>query len=97
MAVKKKILITGAAGYVASQMLPSFRKKYELVLLDVGTKNSDGEEVEGVSSVDLIDKDRSAYSHFFEGVNAVIHLAYKRRSGHTLDHSFDENQNVQIA
>ena len=55
MAVKKKLLITGAAGYVASQMLPSFRKKYELVLLDASTKNRDGEEVEGVSTGDLID------------------------------------------
>ena len=97
MALKKKLLITGAAGYVASQMLPSLRKKYELVLLDASTKNRDGEEVEGVSTVDLIDKNRSAYSHFFEGVNAVIHLAYKRRSGQPLDHFFDENQNVQMA
>ena len=97
MALKKKLLITGAAGYVASQMLPSLRKKYELVLLDASTKNRDGEEVEGLSTVDLIDKNRSAYSHFFEGVNAVIHLAYKRRSGQPLDHFFDENQNVQMA
>ena len=97
MTVKKKLLITGAAGYVASQMLPRFRNKYELVLLDASTKNRDGEEVEGVSTVDLIDKDRSAYAHFFEGVNAVIHLAYKRRTGQPLDHFFDENQNVQMA
>ena len=75
MVVKKKLLITGAAGYVANQMLPRFRDEYELVLLDTNTKNRDGEEVEGVSTVDLIDKDRSEYSHFFEGVNAVIHLA----------------------
>ena len=74
MAVKKKLLITGAAGYVASQILPRFRDKYELVLLDTSTKNRDGEEVEGVSTVDLIDKDRSAYSHFFEGVNAILFI-----------------------
>jgi len=97
MAVKKRLLMTGAAGYVANQMLPRFRDKYELVLLDTSTRNRNGEEIEGVNVVDLIDKDRSVYSHFFDGVDAVIHLAYKRRSGQPLDHFFDENQNVQMA
>ncbi|HIC49291.1 MAG TPA: NAD(P)-dependent oxidoreductase, partial [Dehalococcoidia bacterium] len=97
MAVKKRLLMTGAAGYVANQMLHRFRDKYELVLLDTSTRNRNGEEIEGVNVVDLIDKDRSVYSHFFDGVDAVIHLAYKRRSGQPLDHFFDENQNVQMA
>ena len=33
MAVKK-VMVTGGAGYVASQMLPVFRDRYDLVLLD---------------------------------------------------------------
>ena len=32
---KKKVLMTGASGYIASQMLPAFRRRYDLVLLDV--------------------------------------------------------------
>jgi nucleoside-diphosphate-sugar epimerase len=31
---KKRVLITGASGYVSSQLLTEFRKHYELVLLD---------------------------------------------------------------
>ena len=47
--------------------------------------------------MDLIDPDRDKYSHLFEGVDAVIHLAYKRRSGDPLDHFNDEKQNVEMA
>ena len=34
---RRKCLITGAAGYIAGRMLPEFRERYELVLLDVHT------------------------------------------------------------
>ncbi len=32
---KRTVLITGATGYIASQMLPRFREIYELTLIDV--------------------------------------------------------------
>ena len=97
MTKKKRLLMTGAAGYVADQLLSRFREKYELVLLDTSTKNRRGEEVEGVTMIDLIDEDRTRYAHFFEEVDAVIHLAYKRRTGQPLDHFYDERENVQMA
>ena len=97
MTKKKRLLMTGAAGYVADQMLSRFREKYELVLLDTSTRNRRGEEVEGVTMIDLIDEDRTRYAHFFEEVDAVIHLAYKRRTGQPLDHFYDERENVQMA
>ena len=97
MTKKKRLLMTGAAGYVADQMLSRFREKYELALLDTSTKNRRGEEVEGVTMIDLIDEDRTRYAHFFEEVDAVIHLAYKRRTGQPLDHFYDERENVQMA
>ena len=31
---RKRVLITGAAGYLSRQLLPVFRKRYDLVLLD---------------------------------------------------------------
>ena len=97
MTKKKRLLMTGAAGYVADQMLSRFREKYELVLLDTSTKNRRGQVVEGVNMIDLIDEDRTRYAHFFEEVDAVIHLAYKRRTGQPLDHFYDERENVQMA
>ena len=39
----KKILMTGATGYVADQMLPTFKDKYETVLIDTRSENRRGE------------------------------------------------------
>ncbi len=93
-----KVLLTGAAGYIADQLLPTFRERYETVLVDVVDANRRGERVEGVVIQDLIDPNRDAYAHLFEGVDAVVHLGYKRRRGaNPLDHFFDEKQNVEMA
>jgi NAD+ dependent glucose-6-phosphate dehydrogenase len=95
---KKRVLMTGAAGYVAGQMLPTLRARYDLVLVDVSRKTRRGEELADVTAVDLIDPDRSRYAKLFEGVDAVVHLGYKRRQGaNPLDHFFDEKQNVEMA
>ena len=93
----KKILITGATGYVADQMLASMKDRYETVLVDTRDVNRRGEPVEGVHIVDLINPDREKYSHLFEGVGAVVHLAYKGRTGDPLDQFQDEKQNVEMA
>ena len=93
-----KVLITGAAGYIADQLLPTFRERYETVLVDVADTNRRGEKVEGVIIQDLIDPNRESYAHLFEGVDGVVHLGYKRRAGdNPLDHFFDEKRNVEMA
>ena len=93
----KKVLITGAAGYIANQLLPSFRELYELVLLDAKREDRMGEQVEGVQVVDLIDSNRGNYASHFENMDAVVHLGYKRRQGDPIDHFFDESDNVAMA
>jgi len=80
---RTKVLMTGAAGYIASQLLPTFRARYDLVLVDVTQKNRQGEEIKDIVVLDLIDPDRGKYARCFEGVDAVVHLGYKRRSGRT--------------
>ena len=80
MAGKLKVLITGASGYVASQMLPEYRDRYDLVLVDVKNTDRDGQVVPGVVIADLADPDRSRYEHLFDGVDSVIHLGYMRSS-----------------
>ena len=78
--------------------MPTFRARYDLVLVDVTQKNRQGEELKDVVVLDLIDPDRGKYARYFEGVDAVVHLGYKRRSGpNPLDHFFDEKQNVEMA
>lgn len=92
-----RVLMTGATGYIADQLLSTFRQRYQLVLVDVKAENRRGERVDDVAVVDLIDTDRGKYAHLFDGVDAVVHLGYKRRSGNPLDHFYDENQNVTMA
>ena len=102
---KRKVLITGAAGYVASQMRDQFAELYNLVLADVTNRGRDGNPVPGVKTADFIDPERSNYRHLFEGVDAVIHLSYKRSSpggvfGDAVPHidRFSvENENVVMA
>ena len=93
----KKILITGATGYVASQMLQYMSENYETVLLDTRLQDRSGQRIKGIHIADLIDPDRSQYAHFFEKVDSVIHLAYKRRTGDPLDHYYVEKENIEMA
>ncbi|MBM3225069.1 MAG: NAD(P)-dependent oxidoreductase [Candidatus Tectomicrobia bacterium] len=93
-----KVLMTGAAGYIASQILPTFRQRYDVTLVDVTQKTRQGTVLDDVIVLDLIDPDRTKYARYFEGVDAVLHLGYKRRSGaNPLEHFFDEKQNVEMA
>ena len=93
----KKVLMTGATGYIADQLLPAFKERYQMVLVDVSEENRRGERVEGVVTADLMDPDRTLYAPHFDGVDAVVHLANRRSSGLPLDQFFDENANVQMA
>ena len=110
MAVRK-VLMTGASGYVAGQILPTFRQRYDTLLIDVSTlysrgrsnsnrpnlePNRQGEHVEGVVTADLNAPDSSSCARYFEGVDAVVHFAYNRNSGEPLDHFFDEMANVEL-
>ena len=93
----RKVLITGAAGYIASQLLPTFREMYDLVLIDVTPENRQGERVDGVQTADLVDSDQSKYAGHFDGVDAVVHLGYVRETGEPIDRFFHEMKNVEMA
>ncbi len=74
-----KVLMTGATGYIAGQLLPTFQEDYEMVLVDVKAENRDGDRIEGVEIPNPIDTDRSRYASLFEGVDAVVHLGHRSR------------------
>ena len=78
MTDKRKVLVTGASGYIAGRMLPAFRERYNLVLLDVKSTNRGNEKVEGVQPVDLTDPNRDTYRRYFKGIDAAVHCAFKR-------------------
>ncbi len=73
---ERKVVITGACGYVAGRMLPALRERYDLTLLDIKTKDRRGAEVEDVIVVDLLERDRNAYRRYFHGADAVVHCGF---------------------
>lgn len=73
--MSRKVVLTGAAGHIARLMLPGLRERYDLTLLDLCGTNSDGEKIEGIVTVDLLERDRDAYAQYFRGADAVIHSA----------------------
>ncbi|MCE5282609.1 MAG: NAD(P)-dependent oxidoreductase [Deltaproteobacteria bacterium] len=95
---KRKVLVTGAAGVIASQVLPALRHRYELTLLDVRTRNRKGDPIEGVQTADLVDRDRDAYRHHFQGIDTVVHLGFIRHNRIQPEPHFRaEMDNIQMA
>ena len=75
---RRRVLITGATGYVAGQLLPLFREHFDLTLVDSRAVDGSGQPVEGVEVVDLLDSDSDSCAPLFQSVDAVVHLALVR-------------------
>jgi hypothetical protein len=98
MMTKRKVLVTGAAGVIAGQVLPVLRGRYELTLLDVRTADRYGKPVDGVQVADLVDRKRDAYRRHFQGIDTVVHFGFIRNDRSQSDaHFWDELDNVQMA
>jgi len=94
----RRVLVTGATGYIASQMLDDFRRRYELVLVDAKDRDRDGHTVPGVRTIDLAHLDPEGYRELFDGVRTVVHLAYKHGDRTDMRRGYaDERDNVDLA
>jgi len=96
MGERTKVVVTGASGLIAGQMLPALRERYDLTLLDVRTTDRDGNEVEGIQIADLLDRDRDKYRHHFSGADAVVHSGFVRTDD-PAQRFFAELSNVEMA
>ncbi len=93
------VLVTGAAGYVASYLLPAFHERYELRLVDNRDRDGLGRPVEGLIVRDISDLGRlDEYRDLFRGVDAVVHLAFLRPATDDLHARYiAERGNVDMA
>jgi nucleoside-diphosphate-sugar epimerase len=93
------VLITGAAGYVASYILPLFRERFDLRLVDNRDVDGLGRPVDGLQVRDISDLNRmDEYRDLFRGVDAVVHLAHLRPSSDSLhDRYLAERGDVDMA
>ena len=78
---RPRVLLTGATGYVAGQLLPAFRERYDLRLVDVRDVDASGERVDGVEISDLLTDEDSALKPLFSGLDAVVHCGHVKPEG----------------
>ena len=73
---KRRVVLTGASGYVAQRMYPELSERWDLVPIDVRPTTRDGKPVPGIIVADLTNPDRNAYRQHFKGADAVIHCGF---------------------
>lgn len=78
---QRRVLVTGATGYVASLILPALRERYDLTLIDVRAARGDGTPVEGTRVVNLLNDDWETLRPSFAGQDSIVHLAFNRDTG----------------
>jgi hypothetical protein len=92
------VLLTGATGYIAGQLLPAFRERYDLRLIDVRAEDREGRPVEGVAVADLLGADPEVLRPYFVGADTVVHCGYHRPAGDDPQSRYDgERRNVDMA
>ena len=94
MTSRTRVLLTGATGVVAAQLLPDLREAYDLRLTDLRRTDAEGREVEGVQELDLLACSDDELGALLDGVEVVVHCGYVRPAG---EPSYaDERRNVDL-
>ncbi len=78
---KKRVVVTGASGYIIQRMWSELAERYELVALDSRESTADGKKVPGIRVCDLTQPDRDQYREHFKGADAIIHSAFVSAKG----------------
>ena len=82
---RRRVVITGAAGYVAQRMFKALDERWDVVPIDVRDTTRDGAKVPRLIVTDLTQPDRDAYRQHFRGADAVIHCGFVRAPGMTAE------------
>ncbi len=94
---KLRVLLTGATGYIAGQLLSVFRDRYDLRLIDNRRENGAGQPVDGVEVLDLLSASSTELESIFTGVDVVVHSAYHRPDGSDPQNQYDgERRNIDM-
>jgi len=92
-----RVLLTGATGHIAGQLLPAFRERYDLRLVDVRDVDASGNSVEGVEVSDVLSDDDSALEPLFSDVDVVVHCGHLKPDGDDLRSLYEgERRNVDM-
>lgn len=76
----RRVLVTGATGYVATLVLPALRDRYALTLVDVRDTDRDGNRVDGVEILDLLDDPDDRLATLCADVDIIVHCGFRHPS-----------------
>ncbi|CAA9405405.1 MAG: UDP-glucose 4-epimerase [uncultured Propionibacteriaceae bacterium] len=76
MTPPRTVLLTGASGRIAGQLLPALRDAYDLRLVDVKDTDRAGEQVTGVEIFDVLEAHPDSLAALCEGVDTIVHAGY---------------------
>jgi len=94
---KLQALLTGATGYIAGQLLPALRERYDLRLIDTRRENGAGQPIDGVEVIDLLTASSADLKAVFTGLDVVVHSAYQRSDGSDPQSQYDgERRNIDM-
>jgi hypothetical protein len=94
---KLRVLLTGATGYIAGQLLPALRERYDLRLIDTRRETGAGQPIDDVEVLDLLKASSTDLKAIFTGMEVVVHLAYQRLDGSDPQSQYDgERHNVDM-
>jgi hypothetical protein len=92
---KRRVVLTGAAGYVAQRMFKALDERWDVVPIDIRATTRDGTSVPRLVVSDLTQPDRDAYREHFRGADAVIHCGFVRAPGMTAD-TWQDNSDAKF-
>jgi len=92
---KRRVVLTGASGYVAQRMFEALDERWDVVPIDVRSTTRDGTPVPRLVVSDLTQPDRNVYREHFRGADAVIHCGFVRAPGMTAD-TWQDNSDAKF-
>ena len=95
MSPKRRVVLTGASGYVAQRMFKALDERWDVVPIDIRDTTRDGKPVPRLVVADLTQPDRNAYRQHFRGADAVIHCGFVRAPGMTAD-TWQDNSDAKF-
>jgi hypothetical protein len=92
---KRRVVLTGASGYVAQRMFKALDERWDVVPIDIRATTRDGQPVPRLIVSDLTNAYRNAYRQHFRGADAVIHCGFVRAPGMTAD-TWQDNSDAKF-